>query len=224
MLLLLSTSVYSQGNPCAGLWSGQIVAHPDRCDQFYMCILTIPTPVNCNTGLIFDKTRLVCVPGNPATCEIYVETTPGVSTSTSVPITSTPDPILNVICAGLFFAARPYPGNSVLYVGCIREVGEVRSCLPNEEFNSAINECVLLPETTSTAVLTTTTRTIITTIPSVIEGLCRDRPAGNIPHPEFCALFIYCFLEEEFIRQCPEFHIFDNATATWEFPRIKFSS
>lgn len=72
-----------------------------------------------------------------------------------------------------------------------------------------INECVTLPETT--------TRVITTTLTPNIEGMCRGIMSGNIPYPQGCVLFIYCYQEEEFIRQCPQFHIFDRVTARFEF-------
>lgn len=253
----MSASALGQSsNPCSGLWFGEIVANPNRCDAFYTCILTIPTPVECGNNQVFDPAKKQCVPGNPETCEIYgTETTTTQQPSTPTPLTTTPTPPttttrpplnLDEICRGVFFAARPHPYSEILFVGCIRGGGVLFQCNENEWFNPSINECsdtlpISTPSSTSTPSQTTvtvtftdttfpqtiqpttfaptttttpeptTTRIIQTTLAPNLEDICEGKFFEYIAHPTACSLFIFCYDEMEFVRQCPEFQIFDEA-------------
>jgi hypothetical protein len=272
LFFLLSLIVVTEAkyNPCSGLWLGEIVANPKRCDKFYICVLTRPIPQLCEPYKIFDISKKKCVPGNPETCEFEDETTTPVTTTTTItatpitttpipttpitttpitttpttttPITTTPQPPVNLeeICRDVFFAAKPYPNSLEIYVGCIRGNGVLFTCMENEFFHPVINECLKWPEPTtenpgtqtvsvviptlpvSTSTFlpetskepeTTTSRVVITT-PTPLEGICDGKFFEYVQHPSNCALFIFCYDEKEFIRQCPEFTIFDIKTAT----------
>lgn len=195
-MLLISSCAFGQLNPCTGLWLGESVPNPNRCDAYYVCILTIPNARNCEPNHVFSPTRRQCEPGNPETCEIYSETT-----TTTTPAPPNPDEI----CEGVFFAARPYPDSYTLYVGCIRSMGTIMQCFEDEWFDPTINECL---STATTEPATTTTRVIITTQAPNIDGLCRGIFNEYVEHPTNCALFIFCYEEMEFLRQCPQFQIF----------------
>lgn len=72
------------------------------------------------------------------------------------------------ICTGIFFSPRPYPGDNVLYIGCIRGVPTILRCFENEIFDENILECSLqIPESTTEFV--TTTRTEIPTEPTTTK-------------------------------------------------------
>lgn len=248
--MLSSITVLSQANanPCAGLWLGQIVANPERCDQYYMCVLTRPVPVDCEPNEVFDITEKMCVPGDPTTCEIGERTTEEQSSSTTVTFsesttTSEPPVDLGTICRDVFFAAKPYPNSLEIYVGCIRGIGVLFTCLENEFFHPVINECIIRPEQTTdspgtqttsrtdttveietttsynqpettveneiTSFFPETTSQIYSTTLSPLDGICNGIYYNFIEHPTKCALYIFCFDEKEFVRQCPEFKIFD---------------
>jgi Chitin binding Peritrophin-A domain len=265
LIFLLSLIVVTEAksNPCSGLWLGEIVANPERCDKYYICVLTRPVPQLCEPNKIFDISTKKCVPGNRETCEFGDGTTTPVATtttttipisttpiSTTTPITTTPQPPVNLeeICRDVFFAAKPYPNSLEIYVGCIRGNGVLFTCMENEFFHPVINECLKWPESTSenpgtqtvsvviptlpvstsstffpetsrepestTAVPETTTSRVIITTPTPLEGICDGKFFEYVQHPSNCALFIFCYDEKEFIRQCPEFTIFDIKTAT----------
>lgn len=234
------------GNPCAGLWFGEIVA-AERCDQYYVCILTIPSRNDCAPNTVFDASVKKCVPGNPETCEIgegtsTVQTTTTETTTpeTTTPETTTPRPPVDlaVICSGVFFAAKPYPYSLEIYVGCIRGNGVLFTCMENEFFHPVINECLRWPESTSQSPGTQTVTTVTSTLPNTsseretttstpepdtttrvtittplpLEGVCDGKFFDFVKHPSNCALFIFCYEQKEFLRQCPEFKIFDIVT------------
>jgi len=71
------------------------------------------------------------------------------------------------ICTGIFFSPRPYPGDNVLYIGCIRGIPTILSCFENEIFDENLLECIFqIPETTTEFVTTTefiTTTEFVTT-------------------------------------------------------------
>lgn len=157
---------FAQSNPCAGLYWGQVVPHPNDCVKYYVCILTVPNLRTCGANTVFYPTENRCVTGNQETCDVYGVTTQGPpigpsSSSTYVPTTSTeaatttttqtttettttrrPPPDLGAICRGVFFAARPYPDSYDTYVGCVRGNGVLFQCFADEVFDPSTNECV----------------------------------------------------------------------------------
>lgn len=136
----MGLSIAQITNPCSGNWFGEIVAHPTRCDAYYICLLTVPNLRTCNTGNVFDLSARACVPGDQETCEIF-----GSITTTS---TQPPPPSLEEICLGLFFEARPYPGSTTQFVGCIRGSGVLFTCHQDEIFDNYTNECLKVMSTT----------------------------------------------------------------------------
>jgi hypothetical protein len=248
LLLTLVALSEAKDNPCSGLWFGEIVANPEKCYQYYVCLLTRPVPVDCEPYKVFDISRKECVPGDPETCEIGEKTTvdqttttgttPSTTTGTTPSTTTTtarPPPNLEDICQDTFFAAKPFPDSQEVYVGCIRGKGVLFSCLENEFFSPVINECLkwpeltsenpgtqtitieisTFPESTSTQIPdTTTTRVVVTTSPTPLEDICEGKFFEYIKHPTNCALFIFCYDQKEFLRQCPEFTIFDIKTSS----------
>lgn len=218
-------------NPCQGLYFGQIVANPDRCDAYLICILGGGVTVNCDSGKIFHPTEKVCVAGNRETCEFDSDTTTTTTeppTTTTTTTTAPPPPSTEEICRGVFFGARAYGDSLSFYVGCIREFGTVMQCFDHEYFHPVTNACLVRwtetttegiatpdpPTIPTTEAPTTTTRIIQTTPPAILEGVCEGKFSEYVNHPQWCALYIYCYDEMEHVRQCPQFHIFDNTTST----------
>lgn len=72
----------------------------------------------CDANFIFLEDK--CISGNQATCQ----------------------PDLDVICDEIFFAARAYPGDKSLFVGCIRSMYTVMQCFEDEYYDRDFNECV----------------------------------------------------------------------------------
>ena len=72
------------------------------------------------------------------------------------------------------------------------------------------------PETTTytEAESSTSTEATTTTVPTPLEGICEGKRFEYIEHPTNCALYIFCYDEREFVRQCPEFLIFDIKTSS----------
>jgi hypothetical protein len=220
----------AKDNPCKGLWLGEVVANLERCDQYYVCIATRPIPGTCEAGKIFDANTKGCVLGNAETCEIgevtttVPTTTPPSTTTTTTPpttttstTTTTPQPPVDLeeICKGVFFSAKPYPNSLSIYVGCIRGRGVLFYCLEDEFFHPVINECLAWPETTTETI--TTSSLPETTTPVSIEGICDGKTMQYIKYPSKCFLYIFCFEGREYVRQCPEFEIFDIITAKCKY-------
>lgn len=137
-ILLLSSTAFSQiNNPCSGLWLGEIVADPNRCDRYFRCYLQVPSIQNCPANTVFNPAARSCEAGNPSTCAIYSQTTTTTTTEapTEPPTTRPPPTNFNEICRGIFFAARPHPQFESRFVGCIKGLGFLLECDENEWFN-----------------------------------------------------------------------------------------
>lgn len=142
MIFIAATLIYdsqSQDNICDGHF-GQLIPDPDRCYAYINCVLSTPQYYECPIGNIFVESQGQCLPGNRQTCQVH---------------------ILDEICRGVFWSARPYPGDETgkIYVGCMMGEGTLFSCFENEIFNTEINECILDQITSSTVSSTQTTST-----------------------------------------------------------------
>lgn len=216
------TTTDNPHNPCHGLWHGERVPHPE-CHRYYTCIAQVPVPHTCEDHHVFDKATAKCVPGNPETCEIFDTTTttraPVTSTTTTTqPTTVRPPTSLEEICRNVFFGARAHPESVTLFVGCIREVPMLFQCYDDEFFHpEPINACMKLPTTTTpeptttptTTPPTTTTRVITTTLPPNLDKICEGIHNQYVEHPQWCALYVFCWEGYYQVMQCPEFKIFD---------------
>lgn len=124
------------------------------------------------------------------------------------PTTET-EPILNEICADVFFGARPYMDNKIIFVGCVRGLGTLYQCYTEEIFNPNTNECEI-PVVTET---TTTTTTIFPPSTIIPGDICYGEGNNKVPHPntEACELFIQCVNGQVGNEgQCPWNQIFSS--------------
>lgn len=208
----------AQSNPCQGLYFGQVVPNPERCEAYFTCVLGVAIPGTCGSFEVFDPDFRRCVSGDPSTCENGTITNPPPTTTQPTIITTEgppPPPSLDEICEGVFFGARPYPTSISLFVGCIRYSGVILQCMANEYFAIGVNECILFPEGETTTQgfgteIPTVTERSTTPVPN-IEGLCEGKFNENIAHPKACFLYIYCYQEFEIEKMCSQFEIFDES-------------
>lgn len=146
MLLVLVINVLSahgQNNLCDGLF-GAILPDPSRCYGFIICLVSTPAFYECPSGHIFDVNTAECQPGNRNTCELIN---------------------FQQICNGIFFSARPFPGDDSLFVGCIKSQPSIMSCLDGEYFDTEFNECSDGIERTTINVPSTTPLSTTTFVP-----------------------------------------------------------
>ncbi|KAG5677761.1 hypothetical protein PVAND_007492 [Polypedilum vanderplanki] len=116
---------------------------------------------------------------------------------------------INEICNGAFFEARPFPGNSNFFVGCIRGNGIILQCHPNELFDENQLKCVTIDEINTTTTIITTTTTVSTEPPNY-NDLCEGLFFDFIEHPNDCGKAIFCYEEQAIVRECSLGTIFDK--------------
>lgn len=151
-----------------------------------MCIFFIPRLSRCEKEEIFDSESLTCTSGNISSCPSSTEPPP-------IEITTPSDINLTQICEGVFFAARPHPSSSFLFVGCIRGEGMIKSCLNGEFFDADLLECRLTSE--------------ICTVPS---DVCQGIELDIIVSPCTCYQYYVCYMDEISVEgTCEEDYIFD---------------
>jgi hypothetical protein len=114
---------------------------------------------------------------------------------------------INEICDGVFFEARPFPGNSQFFVGCIRGGGVILQCHENELFDENRLKCMMDDEIDTTTLSTTTTTTAP---PPDYDRLCEGLFWDFIEHPTDCGQAIFCYEQRAIVRQCPAGEIFDR--------------
>jgi hypothetical protein len=113
---------------------------------------------------------------------------------------------INEICYGVFFEARPFPGNDNLFIGCVRGSGIVFQCYHNEIFDSSRLKCVGIGGEEQT---TTTTMAIDTTTSLNLDGVCENLFFDFIAHPSDCGKGIFCYNQYPILRECADGTIFD---------------
>lgn len=192
-LLSIIAGATAQGNPCDGLWFGQLVPDPTNCRAFFVCVLLVPIPGTCDDGSYFNAERAACVVGE---CDDTI-----VTETSTWPTTVIEN--YDQYCVNVFFGARPYESSKRSFVGCIREQGWLYWCLNEEIFDPSINECIILSAETTFFPPT-----------EPIEGLCFGEGNNKVPHPdrEACELYIQCINGEEGpVTQCLFNFIFSKA-------------
>lgn len=184
---------------------------------------TLPPPVTTEAITTEEATTTIETTTTEASTTTTEEDT---TTTTTEATTPEPQPNLDEICQGVFFAARPFPNSNSLYVGCIRSSGVLFQCFDDEIFHPVIHECVSdrtsVPTETSTSTQTyestwessteqstSTSQGIVTTQAPNLDELCKGKYFEYIEHPTNCALSVFCYEQMYFVRQCPEYQIFD---------------
>lgn len=109
---------------------------------------------------------------------------------------------INNVCEGIFFEARPFPGNNQFYIGCVRGNGIILQCYENEYFDENQLRCVYNQPTTTIPIWTTSA-------PPNFDGICDGLEFNFISHPSDCGKAIFCFQQEPVIRECPPGQIFN---------------
>uniref|UniRef100_A0A182PN30 Chitin-binding type-2 domain-containing protein n=1 Tax=Anopheles epiroticus TaxID=199890 RepID=A0A182PN30_9DIPT len=60
---------------CVGQPNGAILAHPNECDLYILCVSQQAAPLRCPAGKILNQQTQICVPGDVNTCQFHpVET------------------------------------------------------------------------------------------------------------------------------------------------------
>jgi len=78
-----------------------------------------------------------------------------------------------------------------------------------------VQQSTTTPSTTTAPPSTSSTVTTVTPPPGI--SACEGRYNEYVEHPLYCALYIYCYLEMEFLMQCPQFQIFDVERQTCRY-------
>lgn len=203
LTLICYISPISAQNPCAGVWGGRR-PHSSDCTKFYTCVIFIAIEGSCDSGEIFSNATLSCIPGDPSTCQPFVETTlPPPTSPTTTMRTTTPPPSIADICRNVFFAARPHPTSDSLYIGCMRGDGLIFQCFENEVFSRAINECVEKC--------------------TVDRNICVGRGIDAIRNPCDCTRFIVCYNDAIFREEeCGPNEVFSIDDKELVYRLIKF--
>ncbi|KAL7014689.1 hypothetical protein ACKWTF_016069 [Chironomus riparius] len=95
VILFLISSIFVSTNAripegfCDDTEIVEFLPHPENCFQFVLCIMQLPTVVDCEANQIFNEETSRCEDGDPVTCEFLTTTTTTTTTTTQMPPTTT---------------------------------------------------------------------------------------------------------------------------------------
>ncbi|EAA00608.5 AGAP011617-PA, partial [Anopheles gambiae str. PEST] len=172
---------------CVGQPDGAILAHPNECDLYILCVSQQAAPLRCPPGEILNVQAQFCAPGNANTCQFDpVETM--CQNMADDPATCGFEPVERMCLGRPDGIIYPHPTNCQLYISCQNSQAVVTSCRPGTIFRATTQSCVAGNGDTCT----------------FLDGTCVGRPDGVIPHPEGCALFLLCTSGTTAAFRCPE--------------------
>lgn len=113
---------------CAGVLTG-VRQHPDNCAQFIKCDHFRAEVQSCPQSHIFSKESIVCVAGNPTTCQ---------EGSVIEPEPAEPE----VTCGVGYFGRMACPGECDKYYDCAGGSAQLESCLEGYIFSERFRTCL----------------------------------------------------------------------------------
>ncbi|XP_053679175.1 multiple epidermal growth factor-like domains protein 6 [Anopheles nili] len=211
--------------------------HPYTCWKFVFCIFGEANKFECPAAEIWSRQHDACMLGDRDTCEVldvanscqgqpdgvlphptdcrlFLECLNGHTTVNEcwrgeifdpaqgrcvLGNTATCEPVEG-LCRGVTNDLRPHPNDCHLFVFCSLGQETVLVCPPNEIFRPDIRFCV--PGDRDTCEY------------SDVETACIGRPAGVVPHPDSCELYLSCSNDVATIQTCPAGTIFNPQTGS----------
>ncbi|XP_055591257.1 protein obstructor-E-like [Uranotaenia lowii] len=110
------------------------LAHPQFCTRYVNCFLFTPSDHSCPPWMVFDAKRMICLPGNPNTCDTILG--PGASTTTASP------PITDEVCEETSVGVIPHPYSCYKYLICFRGRVSENECPSYHVFSEKYNICL----------------------------------------------------------------------------------
>ncbi|KAH8278299.1 hypothetical protein KR044_010354, partial [Drosophila immigrans] len=174
---------------CAGRSDGEMIAYPNDCSKYIVCVSPIPIGFYCLEGSFFSAERQQCVRYEDSDCEQQISTTPGY---TQPP----PEPTM---CTNSSRDTFPYPENCQWFIRCVGEyIYMMDVCNCGEYYDPIAGACgpdvphdACRWDYTSTTPEAETTTAV--TRPPPQKGPCDDAADGErVPYPNDCSKYIQC--------------------------------
>ncbi|XP_023161469.2 mucin-2 [Drosophila hydei] len=183
------------GGICGTKDEGEMIAYPNDCSKYIVCVSPIPVGFYCTAGSYFSAKQQQCVSWEDSDCDKDTATTPG----------HTQAPLEPTMCTNSTRETFPYPENCQWFIRCVDDyIYMMDVCNCGEYYDPISGKCGAdVPsdacrwDYTSTTTATTTEATPEPTPPVTRpppqKGPCDDAADGElVPYPNDCSKYIKC--------------------------------
>ncbi|EDW69719.1 uncharacterized protein Dvir_GJ13404, isoform A [Drosophila virilis] len=183
------------GGICGSRDEGELIAYPNDCSKYIVCVTPIPVAFYCRPGSYFSAKQQQCVSWEDSDCDKDTATTPGY----------TGPPLEPTMCTNSSRDTFPYPENCQWFIRCVNDyIYMMDVCNCGEYYDPINGKCGAdvpsdacrwdYTSTTTEATPTpTTTEPTPVTRPPPQEGPCDDAADGElVPYPDDCSKYIKC--------------------------------
>ncbi|XP_017860669.1 PREDICTED: mucin-5AC [Drosophila arizonae] len=193
----VATTPQPPGGICGNKDEGEMIAYPNDCSKYIVCVSPIPVGFYCTPGSYFSAQQQQCVSWEDSDCDKEMATTPG-SGHTQAPLEPT-------MCTNSTRDTFPYPENCQWFIRCVNDyIYMMDVCNCGEYYDPISGKCGAdVPSdacrwdyTSTTAATTTETTpepTPPVTRPPPQKGPCDGAADGElVPYPNDCSKYIKC--------------------------------
>ncbi|XP_064546156.1 mucin-2 [Drosophila montana] len=183
------------GGICGNRDEGELIAYPNDCSKYIVCVTPIPVAFYCRPGSYFSAKQQQCVSWEDSDCDKDTATTPGY----------TGPPLEPTMCTNSSRDTFPYPENCQWFIRCVNDyIYMMDVCNCSEYYDPISGKCGAdvpsdacrwdYTSTTTEATPTpTTTEPTHVTRPPPQKGPCDDAADGElVPYPNDCSKYIKC--------------------------------
>ncbi|EDV96450.1 GH15193 [Drosophila grimshawi] len=179
------------GGICGNKDEGEMIAYPNDCSKYIVCVSPIPVAFYCRPDSYFNAKQQQCVQWEDSDCdkEASSTTTPGY----------TPAPLEPTMCTNSSRGTFPYPENCQWFIRCVNDyIYMMDVCNCGEYYDPISGECGADVPSDACRWDYTSTTTVATTLAPVTrpppqKGPCDDVADGElVPYPNDCSKYIKC--------------------------------